>query len=154
MKHRRLTEQEWREILSALTPEEAAKKTGYNWNYIYRKAKTYGITVKKRNRTSYPVPADEYKEFLSGHTVEEASSCFGIHKSTVRGHCKKLSVRPKPGYKRALINGERNRMMKVLARTFTYESIGKVFGMSRQAVFAIVQRERNAEQVQEQKDGC
>lgn len=128
------------DFIASHTRREIMQKFNVNYNYVNNFCRRNGLTPIPERR-SYPM-TDEIKDFLKEHTITETSSKFHIsyewlamqirnknlpHKRhTARGS--KLSVH---SCKRT---GEAHDMIRHLSKIFTFASIARVFGYSKERI--------------------
>lgn len=95
---------------------------------------------------------DEVREYAETHSINEMAIHFGVTYTTLRRYClikniPLLKMRNKNGQERVVEkrNGEVHEMIKVLGDHFSYASIGRVFGYSKERIRQICQEGKQNE---------
>lgn len=88
--------------------------------------KAFGMTV------------EEAKDYCKDRTLKELAEHFGLTEQVVKNRLSYYGLYWKRTYNKKVNKDGRNEMIKFLATKFTYEQIGKEFGMSKQRVEQII----------------
>ena len=117
--------------------EDISKKLGYKKSslYIYLKKQNY-IAILKEQRI------EELREYAKTHTLQECADKFLYNYGSMANKFRKHNIKAVRKFKPKGKNVERDTMIAYLADKFTYESIGKIFGMTRERVRQIYEREK------------
>lgn len=96
----------------------------------------------KKMRLGVLFGEDEVREFAARHSVAETAEHFGVTFSAAYYYLHARGI-PYVRYKRTgrEYNGERDQMIAYLAQKYTDASIGRTFGISRERVRQICERE-------------
>ncbi len=119
------------------TVKETAEHFGYSVTYVYSLQRKGMIFHKKEKLDKYK----DVKEFIcknTDKTAEEIASAVNLPQATIGRLCRLLDVKlkRKPVKKQ---NCDRNKMILCLKdKGFTLENIGKVMGITKQAVSLVV----------------
>ena len=111
------------------TVEEISVKLGYQKGYLYNYFRKHGYRCQAREHR-----IEMLKEYAKTHTASECAKKFSCAYATIRNMCKQNNISTIRDSKKPGINAERDEMISFLAEKFTYESIGKVFGLTRERV--------------------
>lgn len=86
----------------------------------------------------FKMDSKEARELCKNKTLDELSEYFSIPREQVKKICNKNGLYWKRIHRKKERPFPRDKMIKVLAKDFTYEDIGTVFGISRQRVEQIL----------------
>lgn len=139
------------DFITTHTRREIAEEFGVNYDYVNNFCIRHNLhPVPERRRYEL---TDEMIEYLKDHTMTNTSAKFNlpycwllakvrrdnIPHAIVKG---KVRVDKGKGFRRS---GEAHDMIRVLGETFTYASIARVFGYSKERVRQICSREKEYE---------
>ncbi len=118
---------------------DIAKKLGYRKEslYLYMRQHNYTGLGKK-------IKIEQIKEYAKTHTKRELAERFSYTYQNIHRLCKKYNIEVvmQQEFKKRGAKAERNTMIAYLADKFTYESIGKVFGVTKERIRQIYEREK------------
>lgn len=117
--------------------EDISKKLGYSTQnlYKYMKNRSYKCIVKEQE-------LELIREYAKTHTLQECADKFLYKYGSMANKFRKHNIKAVRKFKPRGKNVERDTMIAYLADKFTYESIGKIFGMTRERVRQIYEREK------------
>ena len=123
------------EDVKVLSTKELADKYGVSTASVYRmKRKNNLITYK-----STSAPAD-FIEYAQEHNKSQASVYYKVSYYTIKKWERLTGCRCSRQHGSGLV--KRDKLIKELSKTHTYETIGKMYGISRQRVEQIVNQNK------------
>ena len=136
-----------------LSEEEVRARFEFAKTHSYEEfAREFGCTVNsartwfshnKIKPPRQPLPLDDKEaiEYAKGHTRMELAEHYGVTYNTACSFVINNGITPVPEspWRRAVM--DRDEMIKYLADKFTLDAIGKVFGLTRQRVSQIANKE-------------
>lgn len=135
------------DFISTHTQKEIAKKFNVNYDHVSNFCNRHGLhPIPERSRHEL---TDEMIEYLKNHTVASASAKFNLPYSWLSAKVRRDNI-PYAMVKGkvATLNshsckrgGEAHDMIRALSNTFTYSSIARVFGYSKERIRQICMQE-------------
>lgn len=128
------------DFITSHTRKEIMQRFNVNYNYVNNFCIRKGLTPIPERR-SYPV-TDEMKEFLKEHTITETASKFQVGYNWLAMQIRNMSLPHKRHNEKehklsahsCKRTGEAHDMIRHLSKTFTYASIARVFGYSKERI--------------------
>lgn len=122
------------------TVKEIAVKLGYQKGYLYNYFRKHNYRCQAREHK-----IELLRSYAKTHTTKECAEKFACGSATIRNICKQNNISTIKASKKPGVNAERDEMVSYLAEKFTYESIGKVFGLTRERVRQIYEISKHKE---------
>ena len=136
--------QERKEFMLAHKPEEFAEKFGIKLNSARVMYAQYGVRIKREKHyiTKLPdIPKETFAAFAENNGISKVCAYFGIAPKTARKLYALYGVQPfmcrgevLPCKHKLKRTGETQDMIRYLAKEYTYASIARVFGYSKERV--------------------
>ena len=133
-------DEEIKEMLRlGFTVKDIAKKLGYTTTSIYEfmRNRSYKCIVKEQE-------LEQIREYAKTHTVKECAVKFLYNYETMSRKCRINNIKAVRTFKKKGTKAERDTMIAYLADKFTYESIGNVFGITKERVRQIYEMEKTS----------